>query len=103
MRRHLFLSKTIPPFNNHEKERFENILGKGENAGNLLFSQSFYPFHTKYYIIILKLVINSLSNDKFLDWSKLQAFADDKTKVENIVEKGENVGYQHFLLFPQSF
>ena len=24
-------------------------------------------------------------------------------KVENIVEKGENAGYQHFLLFPQCF
>ena len=23
--------------------------------------------------------------------------------VENIVGKGENAGYQHFLLFPQSF
>ena len=23
--------------------------------------------------------------------------------VENIVEKGENAGYQHFLLFPQCF
>ena len=22
-------------------------------------------------------------------------------RVENIVEKGENAGYQHFLLFPQ--
>ena len=24
-------------------------------------------------------------------------------EVENIVEKGENAGYQHFLLFPQCF
>jgi hypothetical protein len=24
-------------------------------------------------------------------------------RVENIVGKGENAGYQHFLLFPQSF
>ena len=24
-------------------------------------------------------------------------------KIENIVEKGENAGYQHFLLFPQCF
>ena len=23
--------------------------------------------------------------------------------VENIMEKGENAGYQHFLLFPQCF
>ena len=24
-------------------------------------------------------------------------------RVQNIVEKGENAGYQHFLLFPQCF
>ena len=24
-------------------------------------------------------------------------------RVESIVEKGENAGYQHFLLFPQCF
>ena len=57
---------------------------------------------------------NSLPNDKFSDWSKLKAFADDKLnlteklkleleRVENIVGKGENAGYQHFLLFPQCF
>ena len=45
---------------------------------------------------------------------KLKAFADDKInmieklkfllgKVENIVGKGENAGYQHFLLFPTMF
>ena len=49
-----------------------------------------------------------------LDWSKLKAFADDKINVtetqklflkwvENIAEKGENAGYQHFHLFPQRF
>ena len=55
---------------------------------------------------------NSLLNDKVLDWFKLKAFADDKKKnvtrklkfvsgrVENILGKGENAGYQHFLLFP---
>ena len=48
---------------------------------------------------------------KFLDWFKLKAFADDKINVtefvlgtvENIVGKGENAGFQHFLLFPQCF
>ena len=63
---------------------------------------------------VVELRINSLPNDKFLAWSKLKAFADDKflvaemmisvfDRVENIVEKGENAGYQHFLLFPQCF
>ena len=59
-------------------------------------------------------MINSLPNDKFSDWSKLKGFADDKInvteklkfvlgKIENIVGKGENAGYQHFLLFPRCF
>ena len=50
----------------------------------------------------------------FLDKTKLKAFADDKLNVavmmiqvfdgvENTVGKEENVGYQHFLLFLQSF
>ena len=58
--------------------------------------------------------VNSLINDQILDWSKLKAFAEDKIKlavklkfvlerVENIVGKGENAGYQHFLLFPCCF
>ena len=45
---------------------------------------------------------------------KFKAFAEDKTTVaqklkfelwkeENIMGKGENAGYQHFLLFPQCF
>ena len=57
---------------------------------------------------------NSLPNDKILDWFKLKAFADNKInlaqkskfiygRVENIVGKGENAGYQRFLLFPQCF
>ena len=56
----------------------------------------------------------SVQNDKVLDWSQFKAFADDKLKVaktrisvfdsrEDIVGKGENAGYQHFLLFPQCF
>ena len=57
---------------------------------------------------------NSLPDDKILDLSKLKAFSDDNLnvyqklkfalgRVENIVGKGENAGYQHFLLFPQCF
>ena len=51
---------------------------------------------------------------KNLDLSKLKAFADDNLnvyqklkfalgRVENIVGKGENAGYQHFLLFSTMF
>ena len=51
-----------------------------------------------------------VQNNKILDWSKLKPFAEDKINVteklkfvlgraENIIGKGENAGYQHFLLF----
>ena len=39
--------QTIPTFNNPEKDSFENIIGKGENAGNqhfLLFPHCFLAF-----------------------------------------------------------
>ena len=63
---------------------------------------------------ILCQLTNSVPNDKILDWSKLKAFADDNLytahmmiyafdRVEKIVGKGENAGYQHFLLFWQCF
>ena len=61
-----------------------------------------------------KLHLNSLPNDKISDLTKLKAFAEDRidiaqvmisvfNRIENIVEKGENVGYQHFLPFPHYF
>ena len=56
--------------------------------------------------------VNSLRNGQMLDKSQLKAFADDKLNVakmmisvcdrlQNIVGKGENAGYQHFLVFSQ--
>ena len=75
----------------------------------------FYPSQNKFqiYFVVCK-GFNSLPNDKILDQSKSKAFADDKIQfvemmiyildmVENTVGKGENAGYQHFLLFPQCF
>ena len=64
--------------------------------------------------LLVVLGFNPFPNDIFLDWSKFKAFADDIVnvttkiisvfhRVENIVGKGENAGYQHFLLFPQCF
>ena len=58
----------------------------------------------------LQKFFNSLPNGKILDESKFKAYVDDKIiltqnskllleSVENMVEKGENAGYQHFLLF----
>ena len=59
---------------------------------------------------IWHLFMKSQNFDRF----KLKAFADDRSnvaklmilvfdRVENIVGKGENAGYQHFLLFPSTF
>ena len=55
-------------------------------------------------------LVNSLPSDNILNQSKFKAFADDNInvtqklkfvleKTENIVGKGENAGYQHFLFF----
>ena len=67
-----------------------------------LFSQSFLVF------------FHPLQDDKIFGLPKLKSFADDKSnvtqnikvvfhKIDNIVGKEENGGYQHFLLFPQCF
>ena len=58
--------------------------------------------------------MNSLLYDKILNLTKFRAFAKDKFSVaqimssvsdmeENMVGKGENAGYRHFLLFPLCF
>ena len=63
---------------------------------------------------IAYLSFKPLPNDKILDQSKFKTFADDKIimtqklkfgfgGVKNIVGKGENACYQHFLLFPLCF
>ena len=57
---------------------------------------------------------NPLPQNKFLDWSKLKAYADNKINVtkwlkfvleraENILGKEGNAGSQHFLLSQQCF
>ena len=62
----------------------------------------------------LKLIINSLPNDKISDLSKFKGFADDKIsmtkrlkfiseKLEYIVGKGENAGFPAFSPFPTMF
>ena len=55
----------------------------------------------------------TLQSDKTIDFTKLKAFVHDKfnvakmisdpVRVENIVVKGENKGFQHFLLCQQCF
>ena len=60
------------------------------------------------------MLFNPLPNDNVWDVTQLKAFADDKLNLarmmnsllereENTVGKGENAGYQQFLLFPQCF
>ena len=55
--------------------------------------------------------LNSLLNNEIVDWSSLKTSADNKIyvteklkfvlgRVVNIMCKGENAGWQHFLLFP---
>ena len=67
-----------------------------------------------HWIALNSLWVNYLSNDEFLNWFKLKAFADGKIniteklefvlgRVENMTEKGENAGCQHFLLFTSCF
>ena len=62
----------------------------------------------------LKSSLNSSPKKKLLAQSKSEALADDKInvtqtlkfvsgRVENILGKRENAGYQHFLLFPKCF
>ena len=62
----------------------------------------------------LSKLFNSLPNDKISDLFRLKAFVKDKINValmmivpcdreENIVGKGENAGFEHFLLFQQCF
>ena len=66
----------------------------------------------KFYNFVICKYLDSFPHDIFLDWFKFKAFADNKIivteklksvlgMVENIVGKGENAVYQHFLLFPQ--
>ena len=60
--------------------------------------------------------VNSVSDGKTPKLVQIEKkkLADDKSKIvqiiicfyariEKIVEKGENAGHQHFLLFPRSF
>ena len=56
----------------------KNIVGKGEDAGNQHFL-----FFSQWFLATEKQIqsLDSVSNDKFLDWSKLKAFADDKINV----------------------
>ena len=51
------------------------------------------------------ILFNSLPNDEILDYkiNVSQKFWFVFDRVEHIVGKGENAGYQHFLPFPTMF
>ena len=99
------------------KKSFENIAGKEENAGNNNVSTAFiFLYVNALNLDQFKILsrVNRLPKNKIFDRSKLKALADDKMnmmqnskfvlgKVENIMGKGENTGYQYFLLFLQCF
>ena len=81
--------------------------------------QSDLAFHTRFCIINFCRrthfkEIDSFQSNNSLDSTKLWACGEDKIKVtqamiyvfgmiENILGKGENACYQHFLLFPTKF
>ena len=63
---------TIPTFNAPEKEIFENIVGKGENAGNQHFSFSYNVFYRSQNNFNFKVTFILLSANEFnLDQSKI--------------------------------
>ena len=86
-----------------------------KSLSTALFHQILFYAILKYFSFVsFILKFSPLPNDKICDWSKLKAFVDDKInvnekfqfiqgRVEDIVGKGENADYQHFLLFPQCF
>ena len=99
--------------------RIEYIVGKEQNARYqhfLLFPQCFQKpsLSGSLKVGIARERVNSLPNDKILDLSKFKVFADDNfnltkmvkfffDKVESLVGKGGNTGYQHFFPFPTMF
>ena len=69
----------------------------------MMFSKAVFILKVK----MIEVFDNSVTNDQFLDWSKLKVFADDKMnvteKLKFVWERSEKIGYQHFLLSSQCF
>ena len=63
-------------------DNVENIVRKGDNAGDQYFS-SILTFLQGLFDLVIQIqdrVVNSLPNDKILNCFKLKAFADDKSE-----------------------
>ena len=84
-------------------ERLENIMGKREKVlVIIIFSFSNYVFEGL--LFQGGLTLYQRTNWKHLQTTGLaEKWKFVMGKVEIIVGNGENVGYQHFLLFPQCF
>ena len=85
-------------------ERVENIVGKGENGG----FQHFLLFPPMFSNIFLLQGRNDgvkiyLNDDILGTFTAAEIIESVFERVENIVGKGENAGFQHFLLFPPMF
>ena len=105
----------------------ENIVRKGEIACLQAISPLLTMFSTVYkqfllfsqgfpqlYIFSLSKWVNHVTNDKISNKYNLKDFPNDKInatyilnfvlgRTENIVGKGENAGFPHFLLVPLCF
>ena len=106
------MKKMAESYLNRQKTLWEKkklLITSNFSFSHSVFKRLIFQGHQK-----VSLRGNGLTLHKFLDLSKLNAFAEDKIKVtqylkfvlesiENIVERGEYAGYQHFLLFPQCF
>ena len=67
---------TIPGFNDLKKKSFENIVGKGENAGNQHFSPfpTMFSTHSKTNFSLSATFILLSSNAFNLNWPKILSF-----------------------------
>ena len=79
------------------KKTIENVMGKGENAGKqhffFLFQKCFQPLPKQLLIFHSNFILSTANAFNFGIWKRAK-------KMEG---KGENAGYQHFLLFSQCF
>ena len=80
----------------------------------IVLDREFSLFPTMFSNTSFERVFNPLPCNKIFDMTKLKALGEDKLNVakmticvfdreQNTVGKGENAGYQHFLLFLQCF